>query len=132
MRELAIGAQLFTVREYTKTLDEVAKTFNRVRAIGYQAVQISAFGPMNADEVGKLAKNNDLKIVATHFNWLDFLNKLDKVIASHEAWDCSHSAIGGLPEEYFTEDGLNQFAKELSQPSSLILAVSSETLSVGV
>ena len=113
MRELGIGAQLFTVRENTKTLEEVAKTFHRVREIGYQAVQISAFGPMNAENVGKLAKRNDLKIVATHFNWSEFLNEIDQVIASHEAWDCSHSAIGGLPKEYFTEDGLNQFIKEL-------------------
>ena len=40
----AIGAQLFTVRDYTKTPDDIRQTFAKVRALGYEAVQASALG----------------------------------------------------------------------------------------
>ena len=38
---MEIGAQLFTVRDYTKTLDEFAKTLDLIAKIGYRVVQVS-------------------------------------------------------------------------------------------
>ena len=33
-----IGAQLYTLREYEKTMPEIAKTLKKVAAIGYKTV----------------------------------------------------------------------------------------------
>ena len=38
---MLLGAQLYTVREYTKNLDDFADTLKRVADIGYTAVQVS-------------------------------------------------------------------------------------------
>lgn len=43
-----IGAQLYTVREFCKTLDDFALTLKKVADIGYRTVQVSgtcAFDP---------------------------------------------------------------------------------------
>jgi len=42
-----VGAQLYTVREYTQTLDDLKETLKKVAAAGYTAVQISGFGPID-------------------------------------------------------------------------------------
>ena len=47
MSNTVLAAQLYTVREFTKTPEGVAETFKKVRQIGYKAVQISAFGPID-------------------------------------------------------------------------------------
>jgi sugar phosphate isomerase/epimerase len=111
---ITIGAQLFTVREYTKTIEGVGQTFEKIKQIGYPAVQISGFGPVDPKEVAKLAGDNGLDIAATHVGWPRFLNELDAVIEEHKLWDCKHAAIGGLPGEYRSVDGLKKFLDELA------------------
>ena len=107
------GAQLFTVREFTKTIEDVAETLKKVAAIGYTEVQVSGFGPMDMKEVGKLAKDNGLKVAATHTGWPRFLKELDAVIEDHKALGCDHPAVGGVPGEYRTAEGIKKFVDEL-------------------
>lgn len=117
MAKPSLGAQLYTVRKFTQTAEGVAETFRKVAEIGYTAVQISAFGAVPAEEVAKMAGESGLKIAATHAAWKRFLEELDLVIGEHKLWGCSHPAIGGLPGEYFTEDGLKRFLDELAPVS---------------
>lgn len=114
MSELKAGAQLYTVRDYTQTPQAVAETFRRVRAIGYRAVQVSAFGPIAPEEVARLAGAHGLQIAATHFPWPEFQADLARLIEVHQLWECRHAAIGGLPQEYFTAGGAARFAAELA------------------
>jgi sugar phosphate isomerase/epimerase len=116
-----LGAQLYTVRQYTQTLPDIAETLRKVAAIGYKAVQISGFGPVDPAEVARLVVDNDLTVAATHMPWPNFLNKLDEVIAIHKLWGCTHAAIGGLPGEYYSLEGLERFLEELA-PISAALA----------
>jgi sugar phosphate isomerase/epimerase len=109
-----VGAQLYTVREFTKTIDGVAETLKKVADIGYTAVQISGFGPVDPKEVVKMAQDNGLTIASTHRSWNAFLTDLDREIEIHKLWNCSHPAIGGLPREYHTPDGLKRLRDELA------------------
>ena len=112
--KLGAGAQLYTVRDYTKTPEGVAETLQRVRAIGYRAVQVSGFGPIDPAAVARLAQEQGLQIVATHFSWSEFQNDLDHMIEVHRLWGCRHAAIGGLPGEYYAAGGAARFAAELA------------------
>ena len=49
-----VGAQLFTLRETTKTLPDIIETLKKVKAIGYSVVQVSAFGKVDPDELTKV------------------------------------------------------------------------------
>ena len=113
--ENVLGAQLYTVREFTQTIPDIAESLKKVAGIGYTAIQISAFGPVDPEKVAKLVEDNGLTVAGTHTAWDRFLNELDEVIAEHKMWGCTHAAIGGLfTPEYFGLDGLKRFLDELS------------------
>ncbi|NLG51054.1 MAG: sugar phosphate isomerase/epimerase [Chloroflexi bacterium] len=110
-----VAAQLYTVREYTKTIEGVAETLKKVADIGYSAVQISGFGAgIDPKDVARLVEDNGLIVASTHTGWDRFLNDLDGVIEEHLLWKCKHPAIGGLPGEYHNPDGLKRFLDELA------------------
>lgn len=62
MTRPVVGAQLYTVREHTKTIPEIAETFRKVADIGYTAVQISAFGPVDPKDLAGVIKDSGLKV----------------------------------------------------------------------
>jgi len=109
-----LGAQLYTVRQFTKTIDDVATTLKKVAAIGYKGIQISGFGPVDPKEVAKIVEDNGLTVAATHVGWDRFQNDLDALIEEHLLWKCEHPAIGGLPAEYRSLDGVTRFIDELT------------------
>jgi sugar phosphate isomerase/epimerase len=108
-----VGAQLYTIRASTKTLPDIEKSLRRIRDIGYQAIQISGFGPADPRDVAKVVEDCELTVAATHMGWDSFLNDIDTVIETHHTWGCRHAAIGGLPEEYRSIEGIARFAGEL-------------------
>jgi sugar phosphate isomerase/epimerase len=114
MTKPVIGAQLYTLREHTKTLPDIVKTLQKVAKIGYKTVQVSGFGKADAKDVASAADDAGLRIVSTHTGWGLFLEKLDEVIAFHKLWKCPHPAIGGLPMEYYCADGVKRFLDELA------------------
>lgn len=122
MNKPRIGAQLFTLRDYTETIVGVENTFEKVRAAGYTGVQISAFGPVDPGAVARLARQHDIFIAATHFAWEEFVTELDRIIDIHQLWGCRHAAIGGLPSEYFDAGGLARFADELAPVAEQLTA----------
>jgi sugar phosphate isomerase/epimerase len=122
MQKHVLGAQLYTVREHTQTIEDVRTTLKKVAAIGYSAVQISGFGPMDPKDVAAAADESGLTVAATHMGWPRFLNDLDGVIEEHKLWNCTHAAIGGLPAEYFSLDGLKRFLDELAPVAEALAA----------
>jgi sugar phosphate isomerase/epimerase len=122
MPKNVLGAQLFSCREFCQTLPDIAETFRQVRKIGYTAVQISGFGPVDPRQVAQLLADSGLTVAATHMGWPSFLTELDKVIEIHTMWKCSHPAIGGLPGEYHTADGLKRFLDELPPVAETLAA----------
>ena len=105
---------MYTLRETTKTIEGITETLKKVADIGYTAVQISGFGPVDPKEVAKIVSDTGLTVAATHVGWPRFLNELDTVIEEHQLWNCKHAAIGGLPADYRGSDGVKKFIDELT------------------
>jgi len=122
MAKPIIGAQLYTLREFCKTIDGVAHTFERVKKIGYTAVQISGFGPVDPKDVAKVVKDSGLKVAVTHMGWPRFQTQLDQIIEEHKMWGCKHTAVGGLPSEYFCLEGVTRFINELKPIAAKLAA----------
>ncbi|PYI57157.1 sugar phosphate isomerase/epimerase family protein [Paenibacillus flagellatus] len=112
---MKIAAQLYTLRDFLKTEDDIATTLQRVKEIGYNAVQVSGVGPIDDRKLKELADRAGLHICATHIPYSDMVNDLDAVIAKHKLWECRYVGIGGLPVEY-RKDAASYaaFAKEAS------------------
>ena len=111
-----VAAQMYTVRESTQTADGFKRSMEKIAAIGYPAVQISAIGPIAHAEVKQVADDNDLKICITHIPYERLWNEIDSVIEQHQIYDCKHVAIGSLPAPYREEGaaGYERFAAEAS------------------
>src|SRR6476659_9913635 len=99
-----IGAQLYTLREYTKTPADIAKTLARVKKMGYPGVQCSALGPIEPAELAKILKNEGLACLVTHVKLEDMESNPQKIIDEHKLWDCKYTAVGGFfPKEATTQ-----------------------------
>ena len=111
--EYQLGAQLYTVREFMKTPDDMKTSLKKVADIGYRAVQLSGQGPIDPKTLAGMLRDNGLTVAATHMSWDRFLGDIDAVIEDHQTWNCSHAAIGGIPEDYRSLDGLDRFLDEV-------------------
>ncbi|MCJ7737348.1 MAG: sugar phosphate isomerase/epimerase [Anaerolineae bacterium] len=113
MAEYVLGAQLYTVRQSIQTLQGVRDSLEKIAAIGYKAIEIS-LGTVPARDVAHVVEDSGLTVASAHTHWGRFLNDLDAVIEEHVLWKCNHAAIGGLPEEYLSLDGLKRFLDEVA------------------
>ena len=85
MSHPVLAAQLYTVRDFTKTADDLAASLKKVKEIGYTAVQVSAIGPIPDAEVKKMVDDLGLKIIITHTAYPKLWNETDAVIAPAQA-----------------------------------------------
>lgn len=115
MTSSRIAAQLYTLREFTKCPADIAKTMKKVREIGYEAVQVSGMGAIDAGELKKIVDGEGIHICATHISYQKMKDSPEEVIQEHNLWGCKHPAIGGMPTEYRNADGYHAFAKEASE-----------------
>ncbi len=110
-----IAAQLYTVRDFTQTPADIIQTMKKVAAAGYEAVQLSALGPMGPAELREVCAGEGLTICSTHTDYERMRDEPEAVIEEHKILDCQYPAIGGLPAEYRNAQGFAKFAKEASQ-----------------
>ena len=113
--ESVIAAQLYTLRDFTKTPDDICATMKKVRQLGYEAVQLSALGPIAPQALKDIVDGEGLKVVATHTGYDRICNDVQAVIDEHLLWECPNVAIGGLPGEYRNAAGFSRFAREASE-----------------
>ncbi|KPK85741.1 MAG: xylose isomerase [Phycisphaerae bacterium SM23_33] len=115
MPDTVLAAQMYTLRKFTRNPADIARTLAKVRAVGYQAIQISAFGPCDPAELARMLAGEGLAVCSTHTPWPRFLEEMDQVIEEHRLWGCQHPAIGGMPKEYRSAEGVVAFAKAAEQ-----------------
>lgn len=106
------GAQSYTVREYCRTEQDFGRTLEKIAAIGYRNIQLSAIGPIDPKRVKALCDQNGLKIVLTHNPESEFLNEPEKLIERHILYGCAYAGLGFLPERYHTAEGLPRFGED--------------------
>ncbi len=113
MEKPVLAAQLYTVRQFTQTPEDLAATLKKIREIGYRAVQVSAIGPIDPAELKAMLDGEGLTLCITHTGYDRLRNDLPAVIEEHHLWGCKHVAIGSMPPEYreMGEEGFHRFAE---------------------
>jgi sugar phosphate isomerase/epimerase len=109
-----LAAQLYTLREFTKTPQDIASTLKKVREMGYEAVQLSALGPIPTQDLKAILEREKLAVAATHASFEKMRDDPQAILAEHKTLGCEHTAIGGLPQAYRNAEGYSRFAKEAS------------------
>lgn len=94
---MEIGAQLFTVHDFTKDLKSFEDTLRRVAEIGYKYVQVSGTCDYNAKWLRDKLNQYGLKCIITHTNPDKILNAPEYVIDEHNTFDCKYIGLGAMP-----------------------------------
>jgi sugar phosphate isomerase/epimerase len=110
MPDPKLAAQLYTIREFTRTPEDFRASMQKIRDIGYTAVQVSAIGPIPHQEVKDIVDEMGLKIIITHVGFEYLQDDIDSAIAQHKLWDCPNVAIGSMPARYRTPGTAEAFA----------------------
>jgi sugar phosphate isomerase/epimerase len=88
-----IAAQLYTLRDFCKTPNDIAQTLKRVRSIGYEAVQVSGIAPIPEEELKAMLDGEGLTCCATHEATRTILEDTASVIERLQKLDCQFTAV---------------------------------------
>lgn len=121
MNSKTLAAQLYTVREFLKTPEEIEASLRKVRAAGYQAVQLSGLGPVEPERLKDMADRLGLDIATTHYSHEQLTTGLDDIIAAHRLWGARYVGIGAMPKPFRTSlSGYREFIAQISGPARAI------------
>ena len=119
---MQIGAQSYTVRAFCQNERDLGRTLERIAAIGYRCVQLSAIGPIPPKRVKALCDQNGLRIALTHNPEADFLYNTDALIERHLLYGCRYVGLGYLPDRYHAPDWLPYFAEDFGPAADRLRA----------
>ncbi len=100
---MKLAAQLWTIRNFTKTEEDIKKSLQKIKDIGYNAVQVSGFGPFRPEWLAETVKEIGLEICVTHTPFERIVNETDAVIAEHKLYGCDTIGLGSMMGEYDRE-----------------------------
>ena len=118
-----VGAQLYTLRDFLKTPAEIAQSLKKVRAIGYQAVQVSGLGPIDDAELVKIIDGEGLTCAATHESAADILNNPQTVADHLDKLNCKYTAYPYPADvDFSTKAGTLDLARQLDAAGQVLHA----------
>ena len=84
---MKIGALLYTLHEYTKTLEDFEETLKKVAEIGFKYVQVSGVCEYTPEWLKEKLEKYGLKCVLTHTKPDNMLADPVKVCKDHDVFD---------------------------------------------
>ena len=92
-----LAAQLYTCRAFLQDEKNFAETCRKIKAIGYDAIQLSGHSPsLSGKYIQEVCAGEGLKIIATHYG-MDYMEKnFSEFVSNHQLWGCPNAAIGGF------------------------------------
>jgi len=121
MKIKQVAAQLYTLRDFTKTPKEIAATLKKVRKIGYKAVQASALGPIKESELVKILDGEGLTCCATHEGSDTILNDPEAVVERLEKLGCKYTAYPYPRDVDFNDEAqIHALAKKLDTAGAVL------------
>jgi sugar phosphate isomerase/epimerase len=109
-----LAAQMYTLREFTKTPAQIVQSLRRVKKIGYDAVQLSALGKIDPKELAAILKDEGLICCATHVALERMRDYSAQVIEEHHVWGCKYTAVGGYFPKSATKEDWTLYARAYS------------------
>ncbi len=110
---MILGAQLFTIRDFCTTLEDLSESLARIADMGYTTVQISRVCNFDPAWMDNELRKNGLKCVLTHISADKILNDTVNACNEHKAFGCTNIGLGMMPQTGFSEEGYRDFVKNL-------------------
>lgn len=110
-----IGAQLFTLRDHIKTIEDFEQTCIKIKEMGYKIVQISGT-PLGAKEMREVLDKYDISAYTTHRDAETFINNIDEVIEYNKTLGCDLCGLGIMPiEGAKSREDLDKFIADMNK-----------------
>ncbi|MBQ8879761.1 MAG: sugar phosphate isomerase/epimerase [Clostridia bacterium] len=120
---MKLGAQFFSIRDITQTEEGLRRAFDEIKKIGYDVVQLSGIGPIEAEVIKDIVDEYSMPVTCTHQSFDNIVNNTEKTIKDHITYGCSVIGLGSMPNEYRGSlEGVRQFLKDVSEPMKKIEA----------
>lgn len=94
---MILGAQLYTVRAHTQTLEDFSETLKKVADIGYTTVQVSGTCDFEPEWLHDRLQETGLRCILTHTSPARIAQQTQQVIQAHRTFECSFIGIGMVP-----------------------------------
>ncbi|GAE07471.1 xylose isomerase domain protein TIM barrel [Paenibacillus sp. JCM 10914] len=111
---------MYTVRSFLQTERDIERTLQKIAAIGYTSIQVSAIGPIKPERLRALCDELSLEIVLTHTNPDRILNDTERVIEEHDILGCQYIGLGAMPDKYRDPKWYSYFAADFSEAAGRI------------
>ncbi len=112
---MRLALQLYTLREFAQTPDDLGVTLAKVRTIGYEVVEIAGICQIEAGELAKMLRDSGLTACSVHLSHAHLTNENGKAIDQLHTLDCKYAVISGMPERYRNAEGYAKFAREATE-----------------
>lgn len=120
---IKLGAQLYTIREFTQTPEDITKSLHKIHDLGFTNIQISGFGYMDPKALADLVDELGFDVCCTHSPYTRMQKDLDALIEEHRMLHCDTIGLGMIPQEYRgSASGLQAFLKDIAPIASEIKA----------
>ncbi|MBW8001006.1 MAG: sugar phosphate isomerase/epimerase [Planctomycetes bacterium] len=93
-----VALQIFTIREHLQSADDFAKAMQKIRDIGYEAVETCHLDCANANEIKKVLDDVGLKCCGNHFSSGTVIENTQQVIDDLNSLDCEYAIISSSIE----------------------------------
>lgn len=124
-----IALQLFTLHKHLTTPDTIRSTFEKVKKLGFNYVEVAGIKIDYMHEVAQLLKETGLTAISAHIGYNDLLQPMEAIQAKHELWGCRYFAIGGMPSEYREDkEGYARFISFMKESGSALKGQGKELL----
>jgi sugar phosphate isomerase/epimerase len=107
-----IAVQLYTVRSLLQDSSRIGEVLDRLREIGYRAVEVAGVNENAVTRFGDELKRAGLVACASHVGLDRLTTDLDAVAGECREWGCEYVVVPALPERYRSREGFKRFAVE--------------------
>lgn len=113
--ERRIAAQLYTVRYDLRDTDSAARSLDRIRSIGYQAVELISSTSVPPADLARILADTGLRATSMHVMWERLASETEAVVDECRTVGTSGLGIVAMPPSYRDAGGYRRFAAEAGE-----------------
>lgn len=107
-----LGVQLYTIRDFMNTPEDIRASFKRLKNIGYDEAQ-TAGCKIGYEEFAQIAKEEGIDIIGTHENYDRMVNDFEEAVKIQQILGAPFMGIGGTG--MLTEEQTVNFIKQANE-----------------
>ena len=119
---MKLGVQLYSVRQFAQNYEDLSLTFDKLKKMGYDCVQLSCIGAeITPLQIAELSKAYSLPVPTTHSPVKRIVEDTDALIAEHKLYGATEIGIGKIAfKEFETIDKARAVFDMLKEPAKKI------------